>query len=167
MIAPIDDPRLANFVAQLDTVNQLADNSSGFVWRLQTDGGNSTGIRIEADASILVNMSVWASIETLYEFSYKTTHVGLLRDRERWFEKSDIPALALWWVSAGTVPSVDEGIQLREHLRQHGPSDHAFTFKKRHPVPSYSRERGLRRLVSVPIHGTSTNFPNTFPATRS
>ena len=69
MIAPIDDPRLANFVAQLDTVNQLADNSSGFVWRLQTDAGNATDIRIEADASILVNMSVWASIETLYEFA--------------------------------------------------------------------------------------------------
>ncbi len=69
MIAPIDDPRLADFGAQLYAVNQLADNSSGFVWRLQTDAGNATDIRIEADASILVNMSAWASIETLYEFA--------------------------------------------------------------------------------------------------
>ena len=134
-IAPIDDPRLADFGAQLYAVNQLADNSSGFVWRLQTDGGNATDIRIEADASILVNMSVWASIETLYEFACKTAKVGLLQDRERGFEKSDMPTLALWWVSAGTVPSVDEGTQQLEHLRKRCPSEHAFTFKERHPVP--------------------------------
>ena len=136
MIAPIDDPRLAELVAQLDGANQLADRSPGFVWRLQTDQGNAADIRIDADPSILVNMSVWDSIETLYEFAYQTAHVGLLRDRARWFEKSDIPTLALWWLPAGTVPSVDEGMERLEHLHQHSPSEYAFTFKERYPRPT-------------------------------
>ena len=92
-------------------------------------------------------MSVWASIETLYEFAYKTAHVGVLRERERWFEKSDISTLAVWWLPAGTVPSVDAGMQRLEHLHQHGPSEYAFTFKERYPRPEWS-EGGVESCLT-------------------
>src|SRR5215831_17118315 len=44
LIAPIDDPRIAEFVAQLAPINALADQAHGFVWRLQSASGNATDI---------------------------------------------------------------------------------------------------------------------------
>jgi hypothetical protein len=61
LVAPLDSPEMAEFVAQLAPVNALADRSPGFVWRLQTEAGDSTAIRAFDDPLILVNMSVWES----------------------------------------------------------------------------------------------------------
>ncbi|MCU1238251.1 MAG: hypothetical protein JWP63_6218, partial [Candidatus Solibacter sp.] len=44
MLHPIDDPRMADFVAQLDPINALADAAPGFVWRLQSTSGNATDV---------------------------------------------------------------------------------------------------------------------------
>lgn len=46
MLAPIDSPVMADFVANLDRINQLAEKSDGFVWRLKDDTNNATSIRI-------------------------------------------------------------------------------------------------------------------------
>jgi hypothetical protein len=91
MLAPINDPLLDDFVAQLDAINSLADDSPGFVWRLQSDSGNDTDIAAYEDALILINMSVWESIESLQAYAYRSEHVGVFRQRRQWFKKPDGP----------------------------------------------------------------------------
>lgn len=128
--APLDDPQMADFVAQLDAINMLAEQSPGFVWRLQAeDGSSSSYIHAFDDERLLVNMSVWESIETLHQYVYRSRHNQVFRDRKKWFEPHDGPYLALWWIPAGHIPTVEEGKERLEKLIQHGPTPKAFTFK--------------------------------------
>ena len=128
--APVDDPLIAGFMEMLDPVNELADNAPGFVWRLQTDEGNATALKPYDDDLIIVNMSVWESLEALSDFVYSGPHVEVLRRRREWFEHFGAVYQALWWVPAGTIPTVDEAKLRLEHLDAHGPTSHAFTFKQ-------------------------------------
>ena len=136
--APLDDPIMAGFVARLARINALADGSPGFVWRLQTDAGNATAVRPYDDPTILVNMSVWESLEALSAYVYTSAHRGVMQMRREWFERFDGPYMALWWVPAGHVPSVDEAKERLDHLRAHGPSSLAFTFARPFPTPDGS-----------------------------
>ena len=128
--APLDSPRLAGFVELLDPVNALADRSPGFVWRLQTEDGDATAIRAFEDDRIIVNLSVWASLEALGEFVYASGHLDVLRRRHEWFEKMAEAHLALWWIPAGTTPTVEEAKGSLEVLRERGPSPDAFTLRE-------------------------------------
>jgi hypothetical protein len=129
--APLEEPLLADFVAQLDAVNALADGSPGFVWRLQDEAGNATGIRAFGDDRLIVNMSVWESLEVLRAFVYSSDgHKRVLRRRREWFEHMAEAFLVLWWVPAGHIPPLDEAEERLEHLRSHGPTQHAFTFRE-------------------------------------
>jgi hypothetical protein len=134
-LAPIDDPRLAEFMALLDPVNALADESPGFVWRLQDESGNATAFRLagddESDDRIMVNMSVWTSIDLLSEFVYDSMHVQAMRRRREWFEHFGAPYQAMWWVPSGTLPTLEDAKERLDHLAEHGPTPHAFTFKQR------------------------------------
>ena len=144
MRGPIDDPVMKGFKDQLDPINALADRSPGFVWRLQTEDGNATAIRPDAaDPLMAMNMSVWESIEALQQYVYKSSHVGPLRDRKEWFEPMEGPILALWWIPAGHVPTVAEGLERLAHLKQHGPTAHAFTFRAPFPAPGGEPVEGL------------------------
>jgi hypothetical protein len=136
MLAAIDDPIMAEFVAQLPPINALADASPSFVWRLQSESGDATSIKVYDDDFIIVNLTVWESVDALREYVYKSAHHGVLRDRKRWFEKFDGPYYALWWAPAGQLPSTEEGKERLEHLREHGDSAFAFSFKKVFPKPS-------------------------------
>jgi len=136
MLAPIDDPIMAEFVAQLPPINALADQSPGFVWRLQSESGDATSIRVYDDDFIIVNLTVWESVDALREYVYKSAHQGVLRDRKRWFEKFGGPSYALWWVPAGHLPSTQEGKGRLEYLREHGDTAYAFSFKHVFPKPS-------------------------------
>jgi hypothetical protein len=129
MKAPLDSPEMAGFVARLDEINALADNSAGFVWRLQTPEGNATYLRPYEDERILFNLSVWQSIEALKQYVYKTAHAELLRDRRSWFEHFDGSYTALWWVPAGHIPEIEEAKNRLAHLEKNGPTQYAFTFK--------------------------------------
>jgi hypothetical protein len=135
LVAPLDDPRIADFVADLDRINRLGDCSPGFVWRHQTEEGNSTSIRIRGDPLIIINFSVWESIEQLFEFAYRSGHVDFYRRRREWFEPPSEAHLVLWWVPAGHIPSVDEAEERLDYLRAHGPTPEAFTFKQRFGTP--------------------------------
>lgn len=135
MLAPLDDPRMARFVDQLAEVNALADKSPGFVWRLADEsGGAATDIRAFDDDRILVNMSVWESIEALHEFSYRGHHASALRERGQWFEPRS-SRLVLWWIAAGAVPSVEDAKRKLELLEANGPTPDAFTFREQFPPP--------------------------------
>ena len=130
----VDGPVMAEFMALLDPVNAVADASPGFVWRLQTEDGNATALRPYEDDRMIVNMSVWESIDDLAAFVYRSGHVEVMRRRREWFEAMK-PYMVLWWVAAGAIPTVDEAKERLEHLRVHGPTPHAFTFKARFPSP--------------------------------
>ena len=129
---PLESDVMAGFVARLDEINALADGSEGFVWRLQTEAGNATYLRPYDDDRILVNMSVWESVDALKTYVYRTAHAELLRDRNQWFEKFDAAYVALWWVPVGHVPSIDEAKKRLAHLDANGPSQFAFTFRSIH-----------------------------------
>ncbi len=81
----MDSETMKGFVDRLDEINNLADNSPGFIWRLQTEEGDATSIKAFDDPSLIVNMSVWENIETLKKFVYKSLHVELIRDRDAWY----------------------------------------------------------------------------------
>jgi hypothetical protein len=138
--AAIDDPIMDGFRTQLDPINALADRSPGFVWRLQTEDGNATAIRPYADERMAINMSVWESLEALQQYVYKSAHVKPLRDRKEWFEPIEGPILALWWVPAGHIPTVAEALDRLEHLKVHGPTLTAFTFKTPFAPPDAAGE---------------------------
>jgi hypothetical protein len=135
LVAPLDDPRIAGFVAQLQPVNALADRADGFVWRLQSSSGNATDVPYSDDPFVIVNMSVWESIEALRNYAYKSKHVEVFRDRAKWFEKMDKPSYCLWWVPAGHVPTVAEGRDRLEHYQRHGATEFSFWFSQTFPAP--------------------------------
>jgi hypothetical protein len=134
--APLDGPELAGFVAQLEPLNALADQSPGFVWRLQTEDGDATAIRPFDDDRVMVNLSVWASLEALRSFVYATGHLDVMRHRRAWFHRMPDPYLALWWLPAGTIPTVAEAKERLELLAAKGPTTDAFTFRAPFPEPA-------------------------------
>ena len=134
-IAPLDDPELADFMARLDEINALAETSPGFVWRLQSDSGNATDIRAFDDPRMLVNMSVWSSAEALFDYVYRSGHGKVMARRREWFEPMAGPYTVLWWVPAGHRPTVEEANDRLGHLKDHGPTAEAYTFKQRFPAP--------------------------------
>jgi len=134
-LAPLDDPIMQGFVEQLDHVNHLAESSAGFIWRLQSDEGDATAIAYSDDERVIVNMSVWESIESLEKFAYSGDHLAVLRQKKNWFEKPTAPILALWWIPVGTEPTIDDAKAALQSLQERGPSAQAFTFAKRFPAP--------------------------------
>jgi hypothetical protein len=134
-LEPLDSPLLAEFVAQLEPVNAVADASPGFVWRLQTESGDATDIRGFADDRLIVNMSVWESLEALRAFVYSSRgHLDVMRRRREWFDRLRLH-LVLWWVPAGHRPTVAEAEERMALLDALGPSPDAFTFRRHYPPP--------------------------------
>lgn len=133
--APIDSPQLSEFVANLDRINALAEGSPGFVWRLQTDEGNATGIDYFGSDKI-VNLSLWGSVEALHNYVYRSAHLEVMRRKKEWFHNMAEAYMVLWWVPAGHRPSVEDAAQKLNFLREHGPTAEAFTFKKAFPAPT-------------------------------
>jgi ring-1,2-phenylacetyl-CoA epoxidase subunit PaaC len=133
MKAPIDSPLLADFAAQLDTVNTHAENSEGFLWRLKDETGNATTISATSPfgSNMLVNLSAWETPDALKTFVYRNNdHAGALRAREKWFEKMPSPHFAMWWLNDNEVPSLIDAKRRLEFLQENGDSPYAFTFKR-------------------------------------
>jgi Domain of unknown function (DUF3291) len=129
---PLDSPVLAEFVANLEPVNALADAAPGFVWRLQDETGDATSIQAFDDERLIINMSVWESIEALWSFVYDGGHLEVMRRRREWFTRwATSGYMCLWWIPAGHIPSTDEAKERLEHLEANGPTPRAFTFRHR------------------------------------
>ena len=126
---------MQGFVSRLDEINALADRADGFIWRLKEDSGSATAIRVFDDPLLIINMSVWANLDALKHYVYKSLHVDLIKDRDAWFNKLGQSHQALWWIPAGHIPNVEEAQKKLEYIRKFGPSAEAFTFAKPHPMP--------------------------------
>lgn len=133
---PMDGPVMAEFADALDEINALAEKSEGFVWRYQDETGSATATRAFDDPDILLNLSVWTSVEALHSYVYRSDHTPFLRRRAEWFTSVEgLPTVVMWWIPAGTLPTIDESIERLERLRDHGPSADAFTFRGRFDPP--------------------------------
>lgn len=137
LLAPLDAPQLADFVANLDRINALAESSPGFVWRLQTEEGNATDIDFFGPEYI-VNMSVWSDVAALHSYVYRSAHTEILRRKREWFHTMGAAHMVLWWVPEAHRPTLEEAGEKLALLREHGPSAEAFTFKQRFPAPVHA-----------------------------
>jgi len=134
--APHESPVVAEFMEALDHINALAEGSDGFVWRLQTDDGNATAIQPYEDPLIIVNMSVWSSLDALKAFVYDTEHRDYLRRRREWFEPMAEAYLVLWWVPIGETPTVEDAVARLDAFRTAGPTPEAFSLRQTFPPPA-------------------------------
>jgi hypothetical protein len=153
-VAPLDSEQLAGFVAALEPINALADNALGFVWRLtDDDGGDATGLRIFGRDDMLLNMSVWRDVETLGDFVFRSAHVEIMRQRRSFFVPMAEVYTALWWAPRGVRPTVSDAEERLLHLREHGPTPFAFTFRTNFPAPDALPQTGdglLDAAISLP-----------------
>ena len=134
-VAPLDDPRLADFMARLDEVNALAERSPGFVWRLKGASGNATDLEVVDDPRVIVNLTTWESIDDLFAFTFRTDHRTAFARRSDWFERWDGPSLVMWWQPAGTTPTIEDAFRRLRLLAEAAPTPDAFTFKHRFGPP--------------------------------
>ncbi|MFN0194012.1 MAG: DUF3291 domain-containing protein [Aestuariivirga sp.] len=121
---PTSDPRMAEFMDNLDRVNEIAERSPGFVWRLKGDNNNATEFRVGDDMA--VNLSVWEDAKSLENYVFKTVHVQFYKKREQWFALMEKPHMVFWWVPEGHLPSLDEAYARLQDYERNGPSDRAF-----------------------------------------
>lgn len=126
---PLDDPASATYVALLDEVNALAEASPGFVWRHGIDSRDESSSVYENPLT-LVNASVWESLGHLKDYAYKGFHRDVFRRRQEWFDGS---GAVMWWIPAGTIPTLAEGVERLEFLRRHGPTPYGFETGQKHP----------------------------------
>ena len=145
--AGLDDPLMAEFVANLDRINALAEASPGFVWRLQDESGNATGLAHPFPPETIVNLSLWQDIDALRLFTYKTEHAQFVRRRAAWFGDLAGPHLVLWWVPSGRRPSLAEARQRLDQLAAAGPSPEAFIFSRAFGPDGMPWRRGERRTA--------------------
>jgi hypothetical protein len=137
--APMTDPVMAEFAAALEEINALAEATPGFVWRLKDDSGNATSIHVFPDPRLLVNMSVWSDFTVLQGYVYRSAHGKFFARRQAWFETYDGVYLALWWIPAGHLPTVDEAKERLALLGANGPTAQAFTFRMSFSPPDAAR----------------------------
>ena len=138
---PTDDPRLAEFMAALDAINALAERSPGFVWRLKSDSGNATDIKVTADPMFLINMSVWKTAEELEHFVWRTVHRRFYRRKGSWFAPMSTPHFVMWWIGIDHIPTPEEALARLAHLTEKGPSDHAFGWESLANTEALLRQR--------------------------
>jgi hypothetical protein len=131
----LEHPSMQDFIAQLPSINALADTHPGFIWRMQSGEGDAIYIRAFDDPHMLINLSVWRDVESLREYVYNSAHAAVMRDRRRWFEKMQSVHTALWWIPSGHLPSEQEGRDKLDQLQREGPNQQVFDFKNSFDAP--------------------------------
>lgn len=123
--APFDDPMMEGFINQVDEINSMAQASPGFVAQPELpDAGEVFAGRM------LLNVSIWESVEDLRSFTHQCKHAQALEQRAEWFEQSEVWNYVLFWLPAGHTPSETDVRRRIEHLRKNGPTSYAFNFKQ-------------------------------------
>ncbi len=138
---PLDDPRMKEFVDNVERINGLAEKIDGFVWRLQDESGHAMNMRVYDDPRVLPNLTVWENVEALERFVFKTAHNRFYMRRADWFEPIDLP-LVLWWVAPGERPSLEEGVARLDRLKSQGPNEDAFLWENVARANAWKDARG-------------------------
>ena len=134
---PTDDPVMAGFMNNLDKINTLAEVSPGFVWRFQDETGSATEVKAFDDPSILLNLTIWESVEAFRDYVYKSDHASFMRRRREWFEPwNNGPVLVMWWIPEGTIPTIEESLKRLTMLEEKGSTREAFGFRETFDPPS-------------------------------
>lgn len=129
---PLDSEGMAEFMENLDRINAIGDNSPGAVWRYEDESGAATDTRVFEDPDLLINFTIWESVESLKDYVYTGDHLDFFKRRSLWFHDDlALPTVVMWWTPAGTIPGIDEARDKVEYLAKHGPTVDAFTFAKR------------------------------------
>jgi hypothetical protein len=134
--APLDSEVMRDFTNALGEINALAETSPGFVWRFQEDNGNATAVRAFPDPRMIVNLSVWQDVASLKNYAFRSMHGRFFARRTEWFEPMTTPHLALWWIPAGTIPTLEDAKQRLKLIESHGDTTEAFTFRSPFPASS-------------------------------
>ncbi len=116
----LDTPTMADFMKALDKVNRIADRSSGFVWRLQDEAGNATGVKYSENPREIVNLSVWQTSANLEHYDWNRVHRQFMKRRADWFVPLDQPYFVLWWVPVGVLHTLAEALDRLAWLRSDG-----------------------------------------------
>ncbi len=136
LLAPIESPTLADFVSELDRINALADAAPGFVWRLEDDVQEKDPVDNPFGEEFIVNLSVWDSVASLFDYVYRTAHTDVMKQRKKWFLSANSQNTVLWWIPTGHQPTVEEAKDRLDILQANGPTANAFTFKQSFGKPS-------------------------------
>lgn len=129
-VAPTDDPRIKEFMDNLDLINGLGRRMPGFVWMM--DGlvapgeDENTDAKVPGDPLMAPNLTVWEDVESLERFVWGTIHKRFYERRAEWFEVLDAFHFVMWWVPEGHQPTLQEALDKLELRRTNGDSDEAF-----------------------------------------
>ncbi|MEM9582495.1 MAG: DUF3291 domain-containing protein [Pseudomonadota bacterium] len=127
LAAPVGDPRVAEFIDNIDRINGLGKRMPGFVWMLEGSGGpGATDHAIGGDALLVPNLTVWEDAASLETFVWGTVHKQFYEKRAEWFEVLDKMHFVMWWVPIGHQPTLDEALDRLEMLNERGDSPDAF-----------------------------------------
>jgi Domain of unknown function (DUF3291) len=140
----INDPIMKEFVENLDKVNGIAESSEGFVWRLKDENNNATSLNPYNDEQVIINLSVWESIETLENFMYKTFHSEFLKRRKEWFQTYGKAHTAMWWIPVGKLPTLLEAIDKLDYLQKNGPTEQVFDLRNKFTAPAITKSEDYR-----------------------
>jgi hypothetical protein len=133
--APLTDPSMAEFAEGVPLMNDLADRSPGFIWRLTDENGDGT-ISAPADPLRIYTLSLWESVEHVRAYAYQSAHLDYLRRRRDWFvPHGSEAAMVMWWIPAGQIPTMRQAISRLGRIKADGPTPEAFTFRQTFPAP--------------------------------
>ncbi|MFI1773622.1 DUF3291 domain-containing protein [Thalassobellus citreus] len=133
ILAPMDDPIMQDFVNNVDKMNAIADDADGFVWRLK-DEDKEEAIRVFQDDSIIINMSVWENLESLFNYTYNSGHIEVFKRKKEWFSKMKMMHMAFWYIPEGYEPTFEDANTRLDYINTHGDTPFAFSFKSKFSV---------------------------------
>lgn len=129
-LAPLDDPIMQDFINNLDKINAIADLSAGFIWRLQ-DEDKVEAVSVFQDDSLIINMSVWEDLDSLFNYTYNSGHIEVFKRKKEWFSKMKMMHMAFWYIPEGYEPTFQDAKDRLDYLNKHGDSPYAFSFKSK------------------------------------
>ena len=132
-LAPMDDPIMQDFFDNLDKINAIADVSNGFIWRLK-DEDKDEAAAVFQDDSLIINMSVWTDIDSLFNYTYNSGHIEVFKRKKEWFSKMKMLHMAFWYVPEGCEPTFQDAKDRLDYINRFGDTPYAFSFKNKFSV---------------------------------
>ncbi|MEM9705686.1 MAG: DUF3291 domain-containing protein [Pseudomonadota bacterium] len=129
LLAPTDDPRVKDFMDNIDRINNLGKRMPGFVWMMEGSGAPGTGNtehKLDGDEQFVSNLTVWENVESLERFVWGTVHKQFYARRREWFEVLGNMHFVMWWVEPGHQPSIEEALERLKLRQTDGDTEDAF-----------------------------------------